>query len=171
MKLNDPDYVVLGFLHFRPMTGYELKTIMDETTGHFYRPSFGGIYPGLARLAKEGCVAVTQTTVGGKLRKTYRPLPAGRKAFQTWLKVVPDITRGPGYILAKMFFWGLGDRAMADANTHEIIRLAEERIRWLEGVGKSVAGQADGYQTATCRFGMDYYRFLADWFGRLAVEP
>jgi DNA-binding PadR family transcriptional regulator len=166
MNLNEPDYVALGFLHFRPMTGYELKTIMDQTIGHFYRPSFGGIYPSLAKLAKEGCVDVSQSTVGGKLRKTYRPLPAGRKAFQTWLRVAPDITRGPGQILAKVFFWGLGDRAMAKANTREIIRLAEERIGWLEGVGRAVAGQADSYQAATCRFGVDFYRFLSNWFGK-----
>jgi DNA-binding PadR family transcriptional regulator len=164
MTINDPDFVILGFLHFKPMTGYELKAIMDKTTGHFYRPSFGGIYPSLAKLEGEGFVEVTPVKVGGKLKKTYNPLVEGRKAFQAWLKIPPEITRGPGPILAKIFFWGLGDRQTAKANSREIIRLARERSVWLEGVGKEFQGQADAYQVATRRFGIDFYRFMRKWF-------
>ena len=170
MQLTDADYVVLGFLLFRPMTGYELKAIMDQTTGHFYRPSFGGIYPSLGKLAREKLAAVSRSELGGKLKKIYRPLPAGRKAFLAWLKIPPDITRGPGLILAKMFFWGRLDRGSAKAQTAEIRRLARDRSKWLEGIGKAYADVADSFQIATSRFGIEYYRFLDEWFGEFQEE-
>jgi hypothetical protein len=110
---------------------------------------------------------MTSAPVGGRAKKTYRALPAGRKAFLTWLKVAPDITRGPGIILAKMFFWGTGGREIADSNVEEIVRRARERIVWLEAVAKEMPAEADAYQRATREFGVEYYRFLENWFERL----
>jgi DNA-binding PadR family transcriptional regulator len=170
MNIHEADYVILGFLLFRPMTGYEVKALMDRTTGHFYRPSYGGIYPGLRRLAREKLAAVSQTAAGGKIRKTYRPLPAGRKAFLAWLETPPDVTKGPGPILAKVFFWGRGDKHSAMLHAREIRRLALERRLWLEGLKKEIPAEADFYQTATCRFGIEYYRFMEKWFDGLQAD-
>jgi DNA-binding PadR family transcriptional regulator len=64
MELAESDYIVLGFLLLRPMTGYELKATMDATTGHFYRPSFGGIYPSLKKLGQAGYAAAANPLSG-----------------------------------------------------------------------------------------------------------
>jgi DNA-binding PadR family transcriptional regulator len=164
MELAESDFIVLGFLLLRPMTGYELKTTMDATTGHFYRSSFGGIYPSLKKLARAEYVAVAQSTASGKLKKIYRPLPPGKKAFQVWLKKAPDIVRAPGSILIKMFFLGLGDRQAASSLAQEVARLAARRAEWLEGMLPTLEGIADSYQKSTCQYGMDYYRFMQHWF-------
>jgi len=37
MTLAEGDFAVLGFLLLRPMTGYEVKAMMDATIGHFNR--------------------------------------------------------------------------------------------------------------------------------------
>jgi DNA-binding PadR family transcriptional regulator len=167
MSIKEADFVLLGFLLYRPMTGYELKAVMDRTTGHFYRPSYGGIYPGLGRLARDGLAEMTMAPVGGRAKKTYRALPAGRKAFLAWLQIAPDITRGPGIVLAKMFFWGTGGREIAQSNIEEIVRRAQERIAWLETVGEEMPAEADAFQRATREFGIEYYQFLKKWFERL----
>ena len=166
MKLAEGDYVVLGFLLLQPMTGYELKTMMDSTVRHFYRPSFGGIYPSLKRLARNGCAAVEESVGGRKVRKTYRPMAEGRKVFLSWLKEPPDITRGPGAILMKIFFLGLGDRTIARSYAESIGRAAHERRAWLKRTAGEIRGRADAYQESTCRFGFDYYGFLEKWFKR-----
>jgi DNA-binding PadR family transcriptional regulator len=166
MNYADGDLIVLGFILLRPMTGYEVKTMMDSTVGHFYRPSFGGIYPSLKKLEREGCVAVEESTGGRKIRKTYRPLPAGRKVFRAWLKKPPDVTKGPGHILAKIFFLGLGGRGAARSLAGEVRRSARERRDWLKRAAEEIRGRADAYQASTCQFGIDYYDFLEKWFAR-----
>jgi DNA-binding PadR family transcriptional regulator len=166
MKFAEGDFAVLGFLLLKPMTGYELKAMMDATVGHFNRPSYGGIYPSLKKLARAGCVEMTRTTAGGKIRKTYRPLPAGKNAFRTWLKGPVDITRGPGPLLTRVFFLGLGGRADARAFSQEVRRSAHGRVKWLRRVAEEFRGRADAFQASTCRFGMDYYHFLEKWFTR-----
>jgi PadR family transcriptional regulator AphA len=170
MKLAESDFIVLGFLMLHPMTGYELKAKMDATIRHFYRPSYGGIYPSLKKLARGEYVAAGQSVVGGKIRKTYRPLTAGKRAFRSWLKIPPDIARGPGPVLLKVFFLGLGERDDAQSLARDVIRNAQERKEWLKGMASEIRGVADAYQAATCRFGIDYYEFLAEWFTRWEKE-
>ncbi|MGB7539833.1 MAG: PadR family transcriptional regulator [Anaerolineales bacterium] len=154
----------MGFLLLKPMTGYELKAMMDMTIGHFNRPSYGGIYPSLKKLAHGGYVSMAQSVAGGKIRKTYKPIPAGKKAFLSWLKEPPDITRGPGPLLTKIFFLGLGDRENAKAFSREVRRAACERVEWLKRMAAEYQSMADAYQVSTCRFGIDYYLFLEKWF-------
>jgi hypothetical protein len=91
-------------------------------------------------------------------------LPPGKKAFQIWLKKAPDIVRGPGSILIKMFFLGLGDRHAAASLAEQVARLARERADWLAGMAPTLKGVADEYQTATCLYGIEYYRFMQSWF-------
>ncbi|MBN1438053.1 MAG: PadR family transcriptional regulator [Anaerolineales bacterium] len=167
MKLAEGDYAVLGFLLLAPMTGYQLKAMMDVTVGQFHRASYGGIYPSLKKLTRAGYLSMTQSVSGGKVRKTYRPRPAGRKAFAAWLKEPPEITRGPGPLLTRMFFLGLGGRATARAFTRAVRRSARERTAWLKRVAEEYRGRADAYQMATAQFGIEYYGFLDRWFTRL----
>jgi DNA-binding PadR family transcriptional regulator len=164
MKLAEGDFAVLGFLLLKPMTGYELKAMMDLTIGHFNRASYGGIYPSLKKLARGGYVSMAQSIGGGKIRKTYRPLPAGKKAFQIWLKTPLDITRGPGPLLTRIFFLGLGGRENAPTFSREVRSAALERMTWLKRVKAEFKEKADPYQAATWEFGIDYYNFLQRWF-------
>ena len=164
MNTTEGDFAVLGFLLLKPMTGYELKAMMDMTIGHFNRASYGGIYPSLKKLARGGYVSMAQSVAGGKIRKTYRPLPAGKKAFRGWLKTPPEITRGPGPLLTKIFFLGLGGRANAKAFSREVRAAARVRVEWLRRVMEEYRGRADIYQASTSQFGIDYYGFLEKWF-------
>jgi DNA-binding PadR family transcriptional regulator len=164
MTPTEGDFAVLGFLLLRPMTGYEVKAMMDMTIGHFNRASYGGIYPSLNKLARSGYVSMRQSVGGGKIRKTYRPLPAGKKAFRIWLKAPPEITRGPGPLLTKIFFLGLGGRENARSFSREVRRAALQRMEWLKRVQAEFRGKADPYQAATSQFGIDYYDFLQRWF-------
>ncbi len=166
MNLAEGDFAVLGFLLFKPMTGYELKAMMDLTLGHFNRASYGGIYPSLKKLAGGGYVSMSQSVSGGKIRKTYKPLPAGKRVFQAWLKAEAEILRGPGPLLTRVFFLGLGGRGNAKAFSGGVRRAARERAEWLKRTKAAVSGKADVYQESTCQFGIDYYEFLQKWFER-----
>ncbi|SHN44925.1 transcriptional regulator, PadR family [Cryptosporangium aurantiacum] len=47
---------VLGALSVMPMTGYALRSEIQNTLGHFWNESFGQIYPTLAELERQGLV-------------------------------------------------------------------------------------------------------------------
>ena len=51
MKL---EHAILGFLSYRPLTGYELKHVFDESIRHFWPADQSQIYKSLARLAELG---------------------------------------------------------------------------------------------------------------------
>jgi DNA-binding PadR family transcriptional regulator len=55
-RRNQTDLAILGALSLRPMTGYALREAIVEVLGHFWRESFGQIYPALADLEAQGHV-------------------------------------------------------------------------------------------------------------------
>ena len=42
--------VILGLLAVRPLSGYDIKAIVDRSTRFFWAASYGQIYPELRRL-------------------------------------------------------------------------------------------------------------------------
>jgi PadR family transcriptional regulator AphA len=80
------EYAILGFLNYRPLSGYDLKKVFDNSVRHFWPADQSQIYRMLARLAEQGYVE--QETFRGldrPDRKEYRITPAGREALRTWL--------------------------------------------------------------------------------------
>lgn len=80
------EYAILGFLNYRPLSGYDLKKVFDNSVRHFWPADQSQIYRTLARLAEQGCVE--QETYRGldrPDRKEYRITPVGREALRAWL--------------------------------------------------------------------------------------
>ena len=47
-------HTLLGFLNYAPMTGYDLKKHIDNSTQFFWHAKLGQIYPTLKRLDEDG---------------------------------------------------------------------------------------------------------------------
>ena len=156
------------------MSGYDVSRRMAATTAHFYRTSFGSIYPSLSRMEAEGLVASERDDSEARARKAYRILGPGRKALREWLASPIDIAAGPSHLLARIFFLGALDPGKARAVLADFRKAASERRSWLEGaleramgdLGESCA-EPDLFQAATRGFGLEYYEFAEKWLGRL----
>jgi DNA-binding PadR family transcriptional regulator len=171
------DFVILGFLYRSPMSGYDVRRRMAATTAHFYRTSFGSIYPSLARMEAEGLVVSERGDAAGRARKVYRILGAGRKAFREWLASPVDIAAGPSALLSRVFFLGCLELAEARSAIAAFAKSAAERRAWLEGALELAArelgpdcGPPDSFQASTRLFGLEYYAFVEGWLGRLGAE-
>jgi DNA-binding PadR family transcriptional regulator len=171
------DFVILGFLYRSPMSGYDVRRRMAATTAHFYRTSFGSIYPSLARMEAEGLVASARSDAAGRARKVFRILSAGRKAFREWLASPIDIAAGPSLLLARIFFLGSIDPEQARSVLASFAKSAAERRAWLEGAIEGAVrelgdgcGPPDSFQASTRGFGLEYYAFVEEWLGRLGAE-
>ena len=80
------EHAILGFLNYRPLSGYDLKKVFDNSVRHFWPADQSQIYRTLAKLAERG--HVEQEIVRGldhPDRKEYRITPAGQEALRTWL--------------------------------------------------------------------------------------
>ena len=80
------EYAILGFLQYRPLSGYDLKKVFDNSVRHFWPADQSQIYRTLVRLDEHGYVE--QEIVPGvdrPDRKEYRITTAGREALRTWL--------------------------------------------------------------------------------------
>jgi len=177
MEPSSADFVILGFLSLAPMSGYDIKRRMAATTAHFYRTSFGSIYPSLARMEAEGLIASERSDSSGRARNAYRILSAGRKVFREWLASPLDVAAGYSQLLARIFFLGTLDAREARTAIGLFKKAAAERRAWLEGaldaarreLGDS-CGEPDFYQAATRQFGLEYYAFMEEWLGRVGAE-
>ena len=104
MELSPTAYVILGTLGWRPMSGYEIKSIVDKSTRFFWAASYGQIYPELRRLAAAGLIEGKASPQGGRRRNVYRLTPAGRKELRAWLHADPELFELRDEALLKLFF-------------------------------------------------------------------
>lgn len=79
--------VILGLIGLHPgVTGYELRAIIERSTGYFFSASLSQIYPVLKGLLEEGLVTVEDNSGdGGRWRKQYTVTEAGEQAHREWL--------------------------------------------------------------------------------------
>ena len=86
MRAGGVEYVILGALSLRPLTGYEIKQLVDGATRFFWAASYGQIYPELRRLEDAGLIAGEADPQGGRKRNRYRLTETGRERLHEWLR-------------------------------------------------------------------------------------
>ena len=79
MEVSSTGYVILGMLGKGPMSGYEIKALVDRSTRFFWAASYGQIYPELRRLAAAGLIEGEARPTGGRKRTVYHLTGTGRQ--------------------------------------------------------------------------------------------
>src|SRR5688500_9951732 len=116
---NKTRYVVLGLLSTGPKSGYDISKEVHAAIRHFWRESFGQIYPMLSRLCDEGLVGRTTADNGARARHVYRITAAGRTELENWL---PEPTEPESIRLELLLTLYYGSISTPD----DMIRLVEE---------------------------------------------
>ncbi len=96
---------ILGLLTWWPMTGYEIKSAIEDSVGNFWSESFGQIYPELRRLQEAGLVQ--SEAEGGentRSKRRYAITDAGREELRRWLAETPHERPLRNELLLKIFF-------------------------------------------------------------------
>lgn len=104
-KSSRTRHAILGVLAFEQSSGYEIKKLLSETTSHFWKESYGQIYPMLESLVEEKLIEVAARQSGGRESVTYRLLPEGSRELREWIRS-PEYLMKPGRneLLLKLFF-------------------------------------------------------------------
>jgi DNA-binding PadR family transcriptional regulator len=161
MELSPTAHVILGMLGWRPMSGYEIKTIVDKSTRFFWAASYGQIYPELRKLSAAGLIEGQASPQGGRRRTLYRLTPAGRKALQNWLGVDADVFELRDEGLLKLFFAEAGGTDAAIQALDSKRREHERVLAHLRSI--EAKGGPDGFAGLVLRYGIDCNRWQAEW--------
>ncbi|GGA93145.1 PadR family transcriptional regulator [Ornithinibacillus halotolerans] len=105
-KLNHTKYAILGLLTTDCRTGYQMKRLIDTSLNHFWKISYGQIYPTLKQLVEDGLANVQETTQDGKPdKKEYFLTEKGEDELLKWLESPLDQIPVPkNEVLLKLFF-------------------------------------------------------------------
>jgi PadR family transcriptional regulator AphA len=125
-RLNKTRYAILGILTQRPMSGYDIKKEMDESTQYFWQESPGQIYPILAKLLREKLVTCTNSsTSGSRVRNIYKITATGLKELKTWLAQDVMHPTPRNELLLKLFF----GKNSADEINHYHVKKYHQQLK------------------------------------------
>lgn len=80
------DYAILGFLNYRPYSGYDLKKFFDTSVRHFWPADQSQIYKTLTRMSEKGWVKIKVIPQEARPdRKEYSITKTGRDELRKWL--------------------------------------------------------------------------------------
>jgi PadR family transcriptional regulator, regulatory protein AphA len=167
--LNQSQYALMGLLSSGAKSGYDLKQLSEWTVGHFWRESYGQIYPSLKRLAVAGLVKKkTETNAGRPDRHVYSLTAAGRKELETWLKkaAVPEVPRIE--LLLKLFFGGLISKEACSAQVRDKAAQCERELEEYAAVRARIERERTRhphkpYWLMTLSYGEHMARARMDW--------
>jgi len=105
-KYNDTTYAILGILTTGHRSGYDIKQFMDKSLNHFWKISYGQIYPTLKRLEENELARVQTTSQEGKPdRKEYFLTAKGEEVLKEWLEApLKNVSSERNEVLLKLFF-------------------------------------------------------------------
>ncbi len=170
-RLNATAASLLGFLHERPMAGWDLVNTAQERIGNFWSLTPSQVYRELAAMAEAGLIAAGER--GKRDRQPYALTDAGRAAFEEWVSQEPgtETIRFP-LLLTLAFGDHLPpDRLAAILDQHRAKHA--EQLRHYERQRAEIPPsfrEAHPAAVATLDFGIHYERAVVSWFDQLPVS-
>jgi PadR family transcriptional regulator, regulatory protein AphA len=160
--------VVLGLLCIEPMSGYDLKAMIEQSVGHFWHESYGQLYPALHELEERGCVVGQEASSGERRRKVYAITDAGRAALAEWLVQPPAWQPARNELLLKVFFGRMAQPEALRAHLEDLRSASERDAAQLAALTAQLEHeQANApelrYWLLTIDFGHRFAQMRAEW--------
>ncbi len=168
-------YVLLGFLNYAPMTGYEIKQFMDESTVNFWHAKQSQIYTTLKRLAEADLLTShIEPQEGRPDRRVYTITETGRADLQDWLsQPETELPLRKEGLLVKLFFAANNDqekmltqlRFLRDLHQRKLEHYKTETHAFIRQVAEGMPHLEKDAQLwdATRRFGVLYEEMYITW--------
>lgn len=159
------EYILLGFLMSKDLTGYDMKQYMSISTSYFVDASYGSIYPSLNRLEQKGLIHSQEMITNRKLKKVYSITEKGTEEFITWLSAPIEASKSSiSTALSKIFFFRYLPVEIAMGLIRQYIHDIEQYKNDLLKLKEMIKDKTDEYELSTLDFGLDYYDFVVNWY-------
>jgi PadR family transcriptional regulator AphA len=170
------EYAILAFLEYQPMTGYELKKLIDDSVSHFWSATQSHIYKALNGLEKRRWVESRQVAQTGRPnRKEYHLTETGHSELHRWLTTPVPLEKVREDWLIQVFFSMFSTNEQVAALFEARMKEIRQRVEVYRNEGQasldSYAAQV-GIERArqlwqmTLDYGVAYYEAQLDWLGK-----
>jgi DNA-binding PadR family transcriptional regulator len=162
-NLNSTAAALLGLLHGKEASGYELWNAAREFIGDFWTVTRSQVYRELTALDGHGLIEAQ--AVGPRSRRAYRITQEGRAAFADWLAQPPGPEQIRYPLLLTLAFGAEldTDTLLGFIDSHRPMH--EQRLAAYRELATS--GGLDRYQRATLGFGLHYEQAVLAWMDGL----
>ncbi|MHB8918747.1 MAG: PadR family transcriptional regulator [Desulfocucumaceae bacterium] len=167
-------YAIMGLLSYRPMTGYNLKQVFDNSISHFWHAHLSQIYRELSGMEEKGLVrSEVQPVEGRPDRKVYNLTPEGEEKFNQWLLSFPRslAKRYNDEFLLRLYFGGRIGREEILYQVTKYKKETEDRLKHfqslyqvIEDFAKKAGGPQDRlYWEMTLDLGVRLMKTNLEW--------
>ncbi len=167
-------YAILGLLTYGPLSGYDIRQLIETSISFFWNESYGQIYPTLKGLVTDGLATVKVDEQEGRPdRKLYAITGQGVAALHVYLAEPPRPPLVRNEFLLRVFFGGHMDPAQLRGMLLSF--QAEQRAALGAYEGVEAAFKAEGhpdepYWSMTLNYGKHYARAMLDWADETLAE-
>jgi len=124
-------FAILGLLSWKPMSGYDIKKLVEMSLSHFWSESYGSLFPTLNALVSDGLATKRlDPSSGARRRQVYTVTPRGKRAYQEWMHEPADPVQMRNELQLKFFLTSRGSiddsiRLLQEYRTQQKERYAE----------------------------------------------
>ncbi|MFD2046587.1 PadR family transcriptional regulator [Ornithinibacillus salinisoli] len=164
-KYNNTTYAILGILTTGCKSGYTIKQLMDRSLNHFWKISYGQIYPTLKLLVENELATVKTTSQDGKPdRKEYELTDKGAETLKSWLnQPIEQIPVERNEVLLKLFFGRYQSEEQTYLQLEDYKQKLEERLQTYTAIEQSIRTHHDNDPDAR------YWLFTLDYGKRTTL--
>jgi len=132
------EFILLGLINLHPsISGYELKTIINKSTGYFFTAALSQIYPALKAMYNQGLITYEiEPLVGKQDRKVYSITPDGMQMLRSWLleplALDPSLSAFQHFLLNLTFIGILDDESILSYLNAGLSHFRTEKQRLIE---------------------------------------
>lgn len=173
------EFVILGLLLLKPMTGYEIGRFIKTNLSMICSNSAGSVQTAIKKLVAAGNIQFEEFVENGKNKKQFFITKNGQAMFTEWVHSPMQIEKVKNMELSKLFFLGFAENyARRQAITQYINKLSavKNNLLAIKAGFEQMKLQAEPlqdvflYQGYTLAYGIASAEFEIDWYTKLLHE-
>lgn len=166
------EYAILGFLQYKPISGYDLKKMFDASIKHFWSADQSQIYRTLNKLTNEGLIDRKLIIQKSKPNsKIYTITEKGKEEFLNWLNApMPMIEPRIPWLIQVFFAAQLSDDAIINIFQQTATQIRKKIDIYAEMNKEQFVVNNDGYTPRdlffielTYDYGCMQLNFILQW--------
>ena len=164
-------FALLGLLHERPRSGYDLRKLFAATPMAHYSSSPGAIYPALRRLERQSLITGSvDRSQSLRPKKTFRPTAKGIRQLKRWtsqpVRREDVVFHLDELVLRFSLMAGLQTAAQTRRFLEGFVREVEAYVLELRRQEKALPADAPLHGRLALQCGIESYRAHARWARR-----
>jgi DNA-binding PadR family transcriptional regulator len=175
-------YILLGFLNYQPMTGYEIKQTMDHSVSHFWHAYHSQIYTTLRQMEADALVVSEFLHSDGQPdRLVYSLTDAGRAELKAWLdQPLTEMSPIKEELILRLFFSAGRDKNSVLAELYLQRKLHQKKLN--EYLGMTTGDIEENAKThpemkkdaifwrMTLNMGIGYEKMYLEWLDQTILQ-